>query len=222
MKLIAKTTRIGMLAILAMAVLCTSAYAVSMTGDGLNSLWVSTTVANKPDNVAEARALLATGTPSASFVAPYIDYADAAYGGAITSAFFPQPVREPFAVSYTGYLEIATAGSYDFRAFTDDGFQMNIDGTTIFQFDGNRAPGASVVLGVGLAAGFLDFEFISWDQGGAFANELAWRMNGDAAWSVVPQGNFYSANPIPEPMTLVLVGSGLLGMAGLRRRIRKQ
>ena len=38
--------------------------------------------------------------------------------------------------------------------------------------------------------------------------------------STLADVNYIGANPIPIPTTLILIGSGLIGIAGLRRKIR--
>ena len=71
-------------------------------------------------------------------------------------------------------------------------------GTDLLQFDSRPGP---------QPAGIYTFKFGSIEQD-----------------TVVDERSLYSVNfnisPIPEPCTMLLVGSGILGVAGLRRRLR--
>ena len=48
-----------------------------------------------------------------------------------------------------------------------------------------------------------------------FSNDLSWNGTIDVAYNYTPSG---SGTSVPEPGSLVLLGSGLIGLAGLRRR----
>jgi len=75
---------------------------------------------------------------------------------------------------------------------------------------------------VGLA--WLDATFVTgvkvdW-TGSGFANQILWySLNDDPFLQNNPSA--YDRSPVPEPTTLILLGSGLVALAGFRRKFRK-
>ena len=136
----------------------------------------------------------------------------------------PLGADDNFAVSYSGFINIKQAGSYSFRSFTDDGFRLTIGGEIVSIFDGDRGPGASLD-SVDLVTGLYSFEFIGWEQGSLFVNELAWIKPGDTNFTQPGGANdlvFFSTHgdfPVPEPMTSALLGIGLVLLGSYRRKI---
>lgn len=208
---------------------------VAGDGDGLNALWVSTGVS--PSSIATALETLENGTSETTLqlIAPYIDYRDFVGGtqGEHVDSDLPDPFspiangestgEAIFAVRFSGYLNVLTSGTYNFRAHSDDGFRLTLGGEIIGSFDGNRSPGTDA-LAVDLEAGLYSIEFIGWEQGGQFVNELSWRRPGDETFHVigalVDDRSLFSEPPapVPVPAALPLLGSALIGLGAFRRR----
>lgn len=200
------------------------------SGDGLNARWVNTSF--NTHSVAEAVAALALGpgdtgyVAEATGVAPWIDFEDGDYAGEQstgTDQALPLGSDDEFVVSYTGFINIKQAGNYSFRSFTDDGFRLTIGGEVVSIFDSDRGPGVSID-SVDLTAGLYSFEFIGWEQGGLFVNELTWITPGQTDFTLIGGANnavFFTTHgdvALPEPMSAALLGIGLVLIGAHRRR----
>jgi hypothetical protein len=198
------------------------------SGNGLNSHWVNTSFS--PHSIADAIAALALEPGDAGFEAsfdgvdPYIDHTDSALPGFVAGGELASPfgADDNFAVRFSGFLNIVTGGTYTFRSYTDDGFRLTIGGEVVSQFDGDRGPDftdGTVVLGPGLYA----IEFIGWEQGGIWVDELTWLMPGGAGFVRPDSEVFFTSAPgaVPEPGTVTLLGLGAVAIGVLNARRRR-
>lgn len=205
-------------------------------GDGLNAL-VHTVGAGsldvKPDSIAEARDLLLAAPTqftigqSLTGTVPYINHGDGLYPpchlspGTSLTDLGTAAGSDQFAVRYSGFLNIQTAGAYQFNICHDDGFQLVLGGEVIAQYDSNTAPAttqsASIILGSGLYA----IELVGWEQGGLFLDELSWTGPNGGAFTLIPTSVLFTqAGPpgVPEPTAVALLLLGGLALAGMLRR----
>ena len=94
-----------------------------------------------------------------------------------------------FAILVTGKFTVDTAGIYTIGFNTDDGGQVQVDGTVVAEFDANR--GAADTLGqVELTAGEHDLRFLMWERGGGSAAEL-FLSNQPASLDAFDEGRFH-------------------------------
>ena len=197
---------------------------LSGPGDGLNSRWVNTNYA--PHNVDQAIGALGLNSGDTGYVSEVnqvvsaIDFSDRNLNGWVSGyTYDPMSPDDNFAVGYSGYINITQSDTYTFRSYTDDGFRLSIGGEMTFQYYGDRAPGTSTT-SLFLDAGLYDFTFIGWEQGGAFVNELTWHDSSTTTWSLVDSENLFTSynNPVPEPGTILLFSTGLMGLIFYRRK----
>ena len=137
-----------------------------------------------------------------------------------------------YAATFSGYLYVEEAGSYDFGVFADDGFSFGLLGA------GNQSLGmeyASVAGSTGRESftlqSFNSLSAIHLDQGYyglslAYFNrleagviELAWtRTDTASAWTTIGSGNLSPTTPVPEPQTYAMLLAGALVVASITRR----
>ena len=114
------------------------------------------------------------------------------------------------------------SGNYTFRSFTDDGFRLTIGGEVVSLFNSDRSPGETTT-SVFLNEGLYHFEFIGWEQGGQFVNELAWIKPGEVEFTQPGDRTnlvFFTTQgdaSVPEPMMLSLFLIGLIVMGYARQ-----
>ncbi|MGY0539332.1 family 16 glycoside hydrolase [Nocardioides sp. YJ-D4] len=82
-------------------------------------------------------------------------------------------------------LNIATAGSYDFRLISDDGSRLVIDGEEVIDHDGLHGETAKDGT-VTLSEGYHDLRVEHFEDGGGEVLRLQWRPPGAADFALVP------------------------------------
>ena len=124
-----------------------------------------------------------------------------------------------WAVEFTADLNVATAGEYDLFVFTDDGFDLRIDGNSVMSFNANRAPMTSFDT-LYLSEGLHSFELIHWENYGVEAVEFSWRPASSVEGSISLVSDFVPS-AVPEPSTMILFGAGIVCLAAIGRKKRK-
>lgn len=114
-----------------------------------------------------------------------------------------------FGADITGYLNVSVPFLYMFTLNSDDGSMLYIDGNLVVNNGGAHSPRMWSGFAA-LTAGIHTFEVQFFeDYGGPSGVDL-----------YLPCGVRYYHESVPEPATLLLVGLGLIGLAGFRRRMK--
>jgi PA14 domain len=114
-------------------------------------------------------------TPNIDKLMPTINWSTAADFG----------LTDRFVTEVTGYLDVTTAGTYDFRLTSDDGARLLLDGATVVDHPGKH--GATPKDGAAkLEAGYHALRIDHFDGDFDQALKLEWRPPGASGFAVVP------------------------------------
>lgn len=131
----------------------------------------------------------------------------------------PIDIADDFwAVEFTADLNVATANNYELFLFTDDGFDLRIDGSSVMSYNANTPP-RSFSNSIYLSEGLHSFELIHWENDGVEAVEFSWRPTHSSQAPTLVSN--FTPSAIPEPKTMILFGAGIAGLAAVGRKKRK-
>lgn len=161
---------------------------------------------------------MATRPADHSSVADLINFSDFGNTGHYRGdAAFPGGVLDNFGLSATGWIDVATAGNYEFRSWADDGVQLTIGGKLLFTdsgYHGAQYRSNTTYLNAGRhAIEFLYFEGTVYGE-----VELEARA-ANGSWALLGAGDgIRTVADVPEPGSLFLLGLAAAGLAAAKRR----
>jgi hypothetical protein len=121
---------------------------------------------------------------------------------------------DTFSARWTGRVQAVEAGAYTFRAYSDDGMKVWVNGRKVID-DWDHHPTPVYRTGtITLAAGRrYDIRVEYYDNTGGAAARLEWMRPGQSSFAVVPQTLLFAG-----PLTAVWVMTPAGGAAGQPRR----
>ena len=127
-----------------------------------------------------------------------------------------------YSIKWDGQIMADSTGTYNFQTTSDDSSMLYIDGSTVVDNGGNHAS-RSKYGAIDLTAGLHDIE-LTYHEWSVWANVvLSWQQNGN--YEVIDANHLYNDdgnNPVPEPATMLLFGTGLAGVAAIRIKRQKK
>lgn len=129
------------------------------------------------ESMSRLRKLVKGQTPNVSHVLPVLDLR--------TERKDFGDVEDEFITHVDGFLQIETAGTYEFQLTSDDGSRMTLDGKLVIDHDGLH--GSTTMTGkVDLEPGAHPLFVEHFENGGGEQLTLEWKPPGATAWAIVP------------------------------------
>ncbi len=167
----------------------------------------------------QLRSYVDTNSPTSTHQYNVINFSDWGVKGFFGNEnLWPVAHTETFAAHITGQFEIAQSGLYDFASWSDDGFQLLIDGVETIINPGPHAPTLNTG-SMNLSAGFHNVEMFWYENFGAAVLETSIKQSGASDWQLLTAASPPTASnqAVPEAPLIVMMALSVFGMAYLRR-----
>ena len=155
-------------------------------------------------NLTEFKAIVDGNDPDATFTATNINYG---YGtGSVglgtnlqtflkgdASSLSNDPADSSDAgIKLYGKVFLA-AGTYNFKVYADDGYDITVNGQNVADFETNQSPGTKVHNDFTIAEdGYYDIEMLWWDQGGAYVFQPQISSDGGATYKFLDSSMLFT------------------------------
>ena len=182
------------------------------------------------NGLAGADAVIAAGPAEYSGYFDVIDFTDDPFGfagdipgsspwmaalatGATSTA---DAVNDFFVARITGLIHIASADTYNFRTYSDDGVRLKVGGSTVFADNGYH-PESINAGGLFLDVGVYDLELVFFEGGGEASLEFS-VAQGSGAYVHIPDLPGVTTS-VPTPAGIAVIGFALM-LCGFARKRR--
>ena len=169
-----------------------------------------------------------------SYATALSQYSDAAFQGYVTGLYNDYVPNYLHSLGATDYKTVHVLSTYllstadqtiDVRLGGDDGHSLFLNGSFVAGAGYGTSPIATISL---LANTIYEFEFVGYNYTGPWGwafglwdtdnNQWAGAMHTSSDILINADGDF---SAVPEPATMLLLGSGLIGLAGTRKKFNK-
>ncbi|MGR0278898.1 beta strand repeat-containing protein, partial [Marinomonas dokdonensis] len=161
------------------------------------------------NNIADFRSVVESKEPDATYIAANIDYAIGS-GGIATGTNLQEFLGvDSLTINtdpsdYTdgglhlqGYIYLE-AGSYNFKVYADDGYQILVNGEDVASVDHNQAPTTDVFSEFTVTeSGYQSIDMVWWDQGGRYVFQPTLSSDGGQTYTVIDESILSSSNQSP-------------------------
>ncbi len=175
------------------------------------------------NSIADARALIASTAPVAVQRSNILNITDARTSdGNFRSSVTTVPLsnQENFAVYAVGSVQFDQTGDYTINVFSDDGFELSINGVRVAGFSSPRAPASTTTTDVFLTAGRHDIEVVYYERTGRAVLEVSQAFGNVPTFSA---GAFdLTVSTAPEPSAWALMIAGFAGLAARLKAARRR
>lgn len=165
------------------------------------------------NNLTQFKSIVSSNNPDATFTATKIDYGQGSgdvgrgtnlqtflKGDASSLSNDPSDTTDGGIHMYGKVF--LTAGSYNFKVYADDGYDILINGQSVASFENNQAPATKVHDQFTIAQdGYYDIEMFWWDQGGVYVFKPEISSDGGITYKTLDSSMLFTQTDDPANNT---------------------